>query len=208
MKNIFKKEFFKRDITLAIVSAFCLSVCLSFAGFELRCQDLRENILRLHILANSDSDADQSVKLKVRDRLLYETEKIYSTAKTKEEAAEITNNNIEFLKSVAEEVLKDEGFNYGAEISVGDAYFETREYENFTLPAGNYQAVRVLLGDAKGKNWWCVMFPSLCIPAAGNQHSLDEAVGENSAEIAENPTKFKMEFKMVEIFENIKHYFN
>ncbi len=207
MKKILKLEFLKNDLIIALACALLISGLLALTGFDAKCEELRENILRLHILANSDSDKDQMIKLKVRDKLLEASNGLYENLEDKEDAKHITEKNIEFLKSEAEEVVKQCGEDYSVDISVGKAYFSTREYKDFTLPAGEYDAVRVLIGEAKGKNWWCIMFPSLCIPSASDNNSLDKAVDEKSAEIAENAPKYKMEFKTVEIVENIKHWF-
>ena len=204
--KLFSKEFFKKDVTVAVVAALIISICFAFAGFNNKCQDLRDNILRLHIIANSDDQNDQAIKLKVRDNLLNVSDGLYNNISSKQDAITVTSENLKLLKSAAEETIKKEGANYPVDVTIGKAYFNTRKYENFTLPAGEYEAVKVLIGNAKGKNWWCVMFPSMCIPAA-SEHSLDEAVNKNSAEIAQNATKYKISFKIVEIIEDIKNIF-
>lgn len=202
--NFFSKEFFKKDIAVAMVFAFIFTVFLSLAGFDTKCEGLRQNILRLHILANSDSDEDQALKLKVRDEILKVSENIFDGAIDKEDAISCAEKNIETFEKVAESVIKKEGKDYPVKISVAKATFDTRQYDGFTLPAGEYDAVRVLIGKAEGKNWWCVMFPAMCIPAAGEKHSLAEAVPSDSAEIAENAVKYEIKFKSVEIYESIK----
>ena len=98
-------------------------------------------------------------------------------------------------------------FLYGAEASVGDSYFETREYEDFTLPAGNYRSLIIRLGSAEGKNWWCVVFPGVCVPAASDAR-LSDSTCEESASIAEHPKKYEIRFKAVEIYEDIKKFFS
>ncbi len=205
--KLFSKKFFKNDIAVAMVCAIIFTAAFSLAGFETNCEKLRQNILRLHILANSDSNYDQTIKLKVRDCILETSENLFENLSSKEEALSLAKENIPLFKKAAQNKLKELGYNKKVEISVGKAYFNTREYENFTLPAGEYDAVRVLIGEAEGKNWWCVMFPSMCIPAASQSHSLDEAVEKEPAEIAQNAPKYKMEFKIVEWFEKIKNFF-
>lgn len=202
--RLFSKEFFKRDITMSLAFALVFSVFFSLAGFDMRCQELRDNILRLHIIANSDSDVDQALKLRVRDEILRVSDGLFENSGNKEQAIDTAGRNIKVLKSAAEEVIKEQGKSYPVQISIGKANFGTRVYDGFTLPAGEYDAVRVLIGKAEGKNWWCVMFPSMCIPAAGEKHSIKEVVNSDSAEIAENPVKYEIKFKSVEIYEKIR----
>ena len=206
-KKLFSKRFFENDIAVALVCALIFTLFLTLAGFEAGCSELRGNVLRLHILANSDSPPDQAVKLQVRDAVLTASEDIFKTAKSKDDALNLAKENTALLKAVAQNKLKELGVNQSVTVKVEKAYFNTREYENFTLPAGNYDAVRVLLGKAEGKNWWCVMFPSICLPAAADEHSLTEAVDENAAEIAENPDRYEIRFKIVEWYESIINWF-
>lgn len=204
MYKFFDKEFFKKDITIAIIFSLVFTIVFTLAGFDTKCDELRNKILRLHIIANSDSEADQAIKLKVRDRLLELSNGLYESIDNKQEAIELTNAHLTELTKAAEQTVKENGGNQTVSISIGKAYFSTREYENFTLPAGEYDAVRVLIGEAKGKNWWCIMFPSMCIPAAGEEHDLTETVAESTAEIAKNAPRYEMRFKAVEIYESLK----
>lgn len=111
--------------------------------------------------------------------------------------------NIERLNETAVKTLRENGFNYGAAAEIGNSYFETREYEDFTLPAGNYRSLIIRLGNGEGKNWWCVVFPAVCVPAAGDAR-LSDSTAEVSADIAEHPNKYVMKFKAVEIYEDLK----
>ena len=205
LKRMFSKEFFKRDIYIALLAALLFSMIFSLAGFEEKCKQLRTNVLRLHIIANSDSAEDQQIKLKIRDELLKTSNGLFESAGNKNEAIKMVKENTELFETAAQKVLKASGKTEPVSISIGKAYFDTREYENFTLPAGEYDAVRVLIGKAEGKNWWCVMFPSMCIPAAEKKHSLTEAVDEESAEIAEKAPEYKVRFKIVEWYEDFKN---
>ena len=103
--------------------------------------------------------------------------------------------------------ISENGFSYGASAEIGNSYFETREYEDFTLPAGNYRSLIIRLGKAQGKNWWCVIFPAVCIPAATDA-SLSDSASDTSAQIAEHPQKYVMRFKTVEIYEDLKKFLN
>ena len=198
-----KKIFSRRGAELAVVVGLLCAIFASMAHFEAACDDLRQNVLRLHIIANSDSEEDQAVKLLVRDKILEESTDIFAgetdLKRAEEKAAERLN---EFCET-AEKVLRENGFSYGASAEIGDSYFETREYEDFTLPAGNYRSLIINLGAAKGKNWWCVIFPAVCIPAATDA-SLSDSASDTGAKIAEHPQKYVMRFKTVEIYEDLK----
>lgn len=200
-----KKIFSRRGAELAVVVGLLCAIFASMAHFEAACADLRQNVLRLHIIANSDSEEDQAVKLLVRDKILEESTDIFAgetdLKRAEEKAAERLN---EFCET-AEKVLRENGFSYGASAEIGDSYFETREYEDFTLPAGNYRSLIIRLGKAQGKNWWCVIFPAVCVPAATDA-SLSDSTRDTSAQIAEHPQKYVMRFKTVEIYEDIKKF--
>ncbi len=200
-----KKIFSRRGAELAVVVGLLCAIFASMAHFEAACDDLRQNVLRLHIIANSDSEEDQAVKLLVRDKILEESTDIFAgetdLKRAEEKAAERLN---EFCET-AEKVLRENGFSYGASAEIGDSYFETREYEDFTLPAGNYRSLIIRLGKAQGKNWWCVIFPAVCVPAATDA-SLSDSTRDTSAQIAEHPQKYVMRFKTVEIYEDIKKF--
>lgn len=206
LKKIFKKEHFKKDMALAACAALIFSLFITLAGFDEKCNDLRDGVLRLHILANSDSKEDQALKLKVRDSILNVSNGLFENQNTKAEAIEVTQNNIDAFKQAAIKTVRENGYDYSVEISVGKAYFDTRVYDDFTLPAGEYDAVKVLLGKAKGKNWWCVMFPSICITSAQKQ-DLNKSVNTKSAEIAKNPKKYEVRFKVVEWYYSLKNKF-
>ncbi len=137
---------------------------------------------RLHVIANSNSSADQSVKLLVRDEVLESMPRFES----KQEGYEFILNNIEEINSVANGVLKEQGFNYTAKSCVGTFEFPDKEYAGEVYPAGEYEALRVVLGDGAGENWWCVIFPPLCVvpgsekvtSASPNKVEYKSAVGE------------------------------
>ena len=204
-----RKQLSKRNTAeLAVLMGLIFTAVMSFARFDAACEDLRQNVLRLHIIANSNSEADQAVKLLVRDRILEETADIFSGAAGLNEAEKRAAENLWNIAECAEETLKANGFGYGATAEIGNSYFETREYESFTLPAGNYRSLIIRLGKAEGKNWWCVVFPAVCIPAAAPEAELSDSTSRTSAEIAEHPQKYIMRFKAVEIFEDFKKQFD
>ena len=204
-----RKQLSKRNTAeLAVLMGLIFTAVMSFARFDAACADLRQNVLRLHIIANSNSEADQAVKLLVRDRILSETTDIFSGAAGLADAEKKATERIGDIAEYAAETLEENGFGYGAAAEIGNSYFETREYETFTLPAGNYRSLIIRLGKAEGKNWWCVVFPAVCIPAAAQGAELSDSTSKASAEIAEHPQKYIMRFKAVEIFEDFKRRLN
>ncbi len=191
-----------KNIRISVLTALVLSIVVSMVSFDAKCDDLRNNVLRLHILANSDSEADQELKLKVRDAILENSALRFEECCNLTEAIEVAENSAEELNKIASKVINENGYNYDVNIEIGKSYFDTREYENFTLPAGFYNSVIIKIGRAEGKNWWCVMFPALCVPSASA--SLNQTVDDKSAVIATNASNYKIAFKTVEIYEKIK----
>lgn len=193
----------------SLLAAFLLSLWLCcFSAFARDCDAVRQDTLRLHILANSDSQEDQSLKLLVRDRILEETAEIFSGAATREEAIAAAQNAMPQILAAAQRVVWEEGFFYPVSGAVERVYFNTRQYGSAILPAGVYDAVQIRIGGGAGKNWWCVMFPPLCVGAALPEE-LDEAVpaGEVMGEIEEISVEFVPKFAAVEWVEGIAERF-
>lgn len=200
------KQKIRKNIELGILFGLICAISLSFARFGAKCDELRENVLRLHIVANSNSDADQQLKLKVRDRILERTSYIFEGCTDLEDAKTAAMQNIDIIAKTANEVISESGFTYTATARIGQAHFDTREYKDFTLPAGEYNSLIVDIGKGSGKNWWCVVFPCVCLPTA-SEASLTDSVSEGSAQVAENSSKYVMKFKTVELYEEIKQFF-
>lgn len=183
-------------VATALVMAFTFSV-VSFAGV---CEDIESRVLRLHILANSDSEFDQALKLKVRDAILEISPEIFGDTSSKQEAIKRAKADLPEIIAEAERVIRAEGYNYSVRAEVVNDKFNTRIYENFTLPAGDYDAVRIIIGSGSGHNWWCVMFPALCLPSAeGNelQNELpdsEKCIVDNN----ENSNGYEIRFGVVE----------
>lgn len=192
----------KKKIRISLIFGLICAICLSFFNFNLLCDDLRQNVLRLHIIANSDSEADQELKLKIRDAILSETGSLFANSQSLEEANLQTEQHLKNFEDIANRVINESGFGYDATATIGERFFETRHYENFTLPAGNYRSLIINLGESKGKNWWCVIYPTVCLPAASGD--LRDTVNNKSAHIAEHSERYIIRFKIVEIFEKIK----
>lgn len=193
-----------------IIYAFFISLVLSVAitaysdGIQ---EDLQDNLVRLHIIANSDSAEDQNVKLTVRNAILEKiSEKIESISKE-----EITGN-LDEIEEIANETLKENGFTYSAKAVYGKFDFPEKKYKDMTLPAGEYYGVRVILGSGEGHNWWCVMYPPLCV-SDDNTLTLDKKAQtmlagslrpETYDVITKSDKSIVVKFKAVEFIQELK----
>lgn len=139
----------------------------SWAGF--RQQELATHVVRLHVLANSDSDADQALKLEVRDTVLTLANTYLSDSTSTEQAKEVLSQHLQPLADAAARTISERGYHYSVRVSLEKTYFPTKEYADFSLPAGVYQGLRVEIGEAEGHNWWCVVFPPLCFSSVSEQ---------------------------------------
>lgn len=201
MKLLNSKLLFK-----SFCCAFVLTIMLTLLPFEASCQEIQQDVFRLHILANSDSEEDQNLKLKVRDEILKYTEDFYKSSNSKEEAIKITAENLQSIANKAKEIVFENGYDYQVKARVADVYFNTRTYENVTMPSGTYKALQIEIGNAEGKNWWCVMYPSLCVGASANYQELKDNMNDNEYSLlTEEKTEYK--FKIIEYFEKIKSFF-
>ena len=197
-----KKTIFKIEISLLVALIIC--GVLNINAFSQQCESIREKMLRMHVIANSDSEEDQQLKLKVRDAVLLAGEKVFDGSITATEAKEKITPYIDYLEKIALESIKNEGFDYNVKITVEKEYFNTRTYENsVTLPAGYYTAVKVIIGEGKGQNWWCVMFPPMCLPTAVAECEISDVLTDDETEIVTETDKYKFRFKIVEILEEI-----
>lgn len=188
---------------------FALTFCfiLMLVPFEGQCREISDKVFRVHILANSDSEADQKLKLRVRDALVNAGEEILKDVDSKEEAERLIEKNIPKLKSIAENVVFQNGYDYPVDLEITNMYFDTRHYGNITMPGGFYDALRVKIGKAEGKNWWCVMFPSLCIYSVSKTETLEENLSDGEYKIISSENEYQYRFKIVEIFTGICNFF-
>ena len=161
-------------------------------------EDISKKVLRLHILANSDSEYDQSLKLKVRDDILDYSKKLFRDCTSLDEAINIAENNTASICKRAQKTLNN---CYNVRVTVTDEYYNTRKYDGFTLPAGVYKSIRIIIGEGRGHNWWCVMFPSVCL--SGCTDDLGQTLSEKELEMIEDKN-YIIKFKIVEIYEKIK----
>ena len=196
-------------LLILCVFVLCAAVCniLPVHGEE----KIYESVVRLHVLANSDSEDDQALKLKVRDAILsYVSPRVIDSA-SREETIEILNGELEKIKKAATKVVADEGYDYSVEVTLTLEDYPTRNYESMSFPSGEYVSLRVMIGEAEGQNWWCVLFPPLCLSAASERAENEEAfiaVGLNSDQykiITEtDEAKYYLRFKLLEVIENMK----
>lgn len=156
----------ERALTLSMLFGTALAVVLgSFSAFAGECEDMPERLFRMHILANSDSKEDQELKYALRDFLSEDMQYIFEGCSTAEEAKNAAKNNLREITVKAQQFVSDSGYDYKITASVEKVFFTTRQYGAVTVPAGEYDALRILIGKGEGRNWWCVMFPPLCLGA-------------------------------------------
>ena len=158
--------------------------------------------LRLHILANSDCEVDQAIKYEIRDKILEKYGEALGEAESFEDAEERIGELIPKIESDVNAWLEEAGYDYTSEVTLGVEWYDTREYESFSLPKGYYTSLRVMLGEAKGQNWWCVMYPPLCLDVATEDAPSDDAVSGYSKEeyLLISDKRYNVKFKMLEVF--------
>lgn len=191
--------------TILILLASLLLVMIPFLPLSGEGRVYTDTI-RLHVLANSDSEEDQALKLRVRDAVLKEVPRIIESCKTQKEAAAALLKETDALAASAKKEIALAGYDYGVSVTLGKEKYPERAYEGVRLPAGEYTSLRVIIGDGEGQNWWCVLFPPLCTSAAEPQEELAEAgfTGEQIRVLCddENP-KYVLRFRILELFEAI-----
>ncbi len=158
------------DIAMLLGTAAAIITAL-FAGFAKECDELRDNTFRLHILANSDSADDQRVKYALRDFMLTDLGAIFGACDSKDETRALATRNLAYIEQRANDFLRENGSRSSVRCSVETTDFPTRVYGDVTLPAGRYDALRVVIGEGEGHNWWCVLYPSVCLRAVSTEHS-------------------------------------
>lgn len=192
-------------IKKAAAAGLVACVLLSLISFGGKCADIRQKVVRIHVLANSDSREDQQLKLRVRDAVLEAADGLTEGCADREEALVVLAEHCPELTRAAEACLEAEQSDYPVQVSLKRLYFTTREYEKGTLPAGMYDAVQVEIGEAAGQNWWCVIFPSICLPASGADW--DTVLTPEETEIVENAPRYRIGFKTVEWWEGLCAWF-
>ena len=196
-----------QKLTILILAVCFLSLFLGLMPVHGE-SEIYDSVLRLHVLANSDSDVDQSLKLKVRDAVLNETEDLFSNCNTRDEAIERLQNELPRIEKIAKNTIENEGYDYSVSVDFGDEEYPTKNYENFCFPSGTYLSLRIIIGEGEGQNWWCVLYPPMCISASSRSKPEEAFVsaGLNKDQYSiitetKKPT-YKIRFRVLEVIEN------
>ncbi len=204
----------KKNLKMVIILTFLLflysSICaISYA--QNISTDIANSVFRLHVIANSDEEKDQNLKYIVRDQLLNYMNSICGNCKSKEEAISIVQENKNTFEQIAIDTIKAQGYNYSVNINIGNFEFPTKNYGDISLPAGYYDALRVEIGEAKGQNWWCVMFPPLCfvdissgVVPNESKEMLENNLSEEEFALvsSQSNNEIQFKFKLLEFFAN------
>ncbi len=200
-------------LTTLIACTFfvCLAVVLSVC--EADAVKIRQSVFRFHVIANSNSTADQQNKLAVRDGIADLCSQLFKNSNTKAQSMEIAKNSLKKIEAEAKKILVSRGDNSTVTATVKQRFFPTRHYEGVSLPAGVYDTLDIEIGNAEGKNFWCVLFPDICLGASTkteNTHKMTEVLSGDSLKLAtdDNEPSIKFKFKIIEIFESAKNFFS
>lgn len=192
-----KKRFLFTSLFLIFTVIFC-----TLSPVITKSESINEKVFRLHILANSNSADDQALKLKVRDRVMEVSKDIFKDCRSVEEASAAAERYKNELNQTVQSVIREYGYTYPSVVYTAKEFFDIREYDTFTLPAGIYDCLKIDIGEGQGKNWWCVLFPSVCL--SGCTEDLEETLSPDEMEMVQNE-KYIVRFKAAEIYERIKY---
>ncbi len=210
MKQKCKISLLKKGLVLFFLLLVFISIS-AFSYVNAVSTHLSESVFRLHVLANSDSVEDQNLKYKVRDHIIEAMNTLTQQCSSKEEVIQLAKANTTLFENIAKEVIQENGFHYDVTVSIGNFSFPTKTYGDISLPAGFYDALRIEIGEAKGQNWWCVMFPPLCfvdvssgiVPEESKEIMQAELSEEEFQVISEQTPEVKFKFKLLELFTNV-----
>ena len=164
-------------------------------------------VLRFHVLANSDTVEDQNLKLAVRDAVGSQMAELLSDVQDRAACEQVVEAHLPEITETAQAVVREAGYGYEVHAAIEETDFPSKTYGKFTFPAGKYEALRVVIGEGAGHNWWCVMFPPMCLPAAEESQELNDVLSESQMEVVENGDKYQVKFFAVELFEKVKNWF-
>ena len=187
---------------LSLLIALSLSLCLG-TWAQARQDGISGSLVRLHVLAVSDEENEQRIKLGVRDAVLEYISPYLENARSSEDAKRIISSNLGGIRSAAEAAAQGRRVT----VTLSEEYYPTREYEGFALPAGRYDSLRVILGDGEGHNWWCVVFPPLCVSAAQQEKAL-EAMSDDTRGIVADGDGYQVKFRIVELWNELMEKLN
>lgn len=192
----------------ALLMAFALTLTTGVwaAGSQ---SALADRVVRLHVIANSDTAEDQALKLLVRDRILAAAGDCLSGVTDRQTAESILSARLSLLADAGAQAVAEAGYEYPVSVSLSDHWFPTREYEDFALPAGTYRALRVVIGDGEGQNWWCVVFPPLCLgsvcESVEDTAAMAGLTGEEISLITAEDSGYVIKFKLLEWWNSLFH---
>ena len=192
--------------------ALLLALCgtMIWGAWAVQRQDaLARKMIRMHVIANSDSDADQTLKLQVRDKVLDYTTAILQRANDMEDAQTQLRDALGRIENIAQREIVNRGYDYPVTAQLASTEFPLKEYDGFSLPAGEYMALRVLIGEAEGQNWWCVVYPPLCMTAASDVAQTGIACGmeqEDMSLMQEEDEGYQIKFRCVELWEQLRQW--
>ena len=204
------KKILKSLLILIILFSIYTFIC-AYSYVNAVSENLSNSVFRLHVIANSDTQEDQDLKYIVRDKLIEYMNTLNESNSSKEEIIKTAQDNLKNFKQIAENTIREQGYSYPVEVEIGNFEFPTKTYGDISFPAGYYDALRVKIGEAKGKNWWCVMFPPLCfvdvttgIVPDTSKEDLKQNLSDEEYKIISDTenTDITLKFKLIEFFEN------
>lgn len=196
----------------AKILLFALLIYFIFGFCRIICHKhtLRNDVIRLHVVANSDSQEDQTVKLIVKDAIVSYLQPKMNELQTVQQAKNYITHSISKLTAIANDALLEHNSKYQAKVTLGIESFGRRDYDTFSLPAGVYESLRVEIGNADGKNWWCVVFPSLCVPTTGDEFrdaAVSSGFNENLTDTLSDNGTYKIRFLLLDWLGQIENFF-
>lgn len=202
---------------LTILCGIILAV--SYMKADASQKTIADKLIRFHVIANSDTTEDQALKLKIRDEVLKYMDPKFKTSKDIDESRKILRKNDEIIKEIAKKVVKENGYTYTIDTTLSHENFPVKSYGNITLPEGNYEAYRIIIGNGKGHNWWCVMFPPLCftditkgeVSYKKTEKEMKQVLSPDEYKLVDNThdnqsqnNKIAFKFKIVELIKKFK----
>lgn len=192
-----------KKLTLAIAAALLITFSLTFFENVKEVEHMTDKLIRLHIVANSDSEEDQQLKLTIRESVLAEVDRITKDCSSKQEAELIIMENLPLIEQTARSTAADNGFYGGVTAMYESTFINRRIYDGFELPSGMYDALCIRVGKAEGRNWWCVVYPSLCVSCAASLDELEE-FSDSELVIMKEPSEVKYKLYCFELFQKLK----
>lgn len=212
MKNFIQNSKIKRIFVLLIL--LCLFILVSAISYvDAVSNDIADSVFRLHVIANSDSKEDQELKYKVRDKVLEYMNSIAQNCTSKQEIIELVTTHKDDFQTIAKQVIIDNGYDYNINIYIGEFDFPTKNYGDISFPAGTYDSLRIEIGESKGQNWWCVMFPPLCfvdvtsgvVPEESKSIIQNNLTAEEYSIISDQKSPdIQVKFSLIEMFQSFR----